>query len=95
MLNDIKLLALSILLFIGIAGSQLSAQGPYRCVFDFFSNCFSCTDLIDNPRNYCTSATIYAINCNDLIALISSAVLEEHPGSLIVTDSITSAGLMS
>jgi phosphomannomutase len=34
-----------------------------------------------------------AINRNDLIALISSVVLEEHPGSVIVTDSITSAGL--
>ncbi len=34
-----------------------------------------------------------AINRNDLIALISSVILEEHPGSVIVTDSITSAGL--
>ena len=34
-----------------------------------------------------------AINRNDLIALISSVILEEHPGSLIVTDSITSSGL--
>jgi len=34
-----------------------------------------------------------AINRNDLIALIASVILEEHPGSLIVTDSITSAGL--
>lgn len=34
-----------------------------------------------------------AINRNDLIALISCVVLEEHPGSLIVTDSITSNGL--
>ncbi|MEN8156654.1 MAG: phosphomannomutase/phosphoglucomutase [Bacteroidota bacterium] len=34
-----------------------------------------------------------AINRNDLIALISSVILEEHPGSTIVTDSITSAGL--
>jgi len=34
-----------------------------------------------------------AINRNDLIALISSIVLEEQPGSVIVTDSITSAGL--
>lgn len=36
-----------------------------------------------------------AINRNDLIALISSVILEEHPGSVIVTDSITSAGLKS
>ena len=34
-----------------------------------------------------------AINRNDLIALISSLILEEHPGSVIVTDSITSQGL--
>lgn len=34
-----------------------------------------------------------AINRNDLIALIASVVLDEHPGSVIVTDSITSAGL--
>ena len=34
-----------------------------------------------------------AINRNDLIALISSVILEEHPASVIVTDSITSSGL--
>lgn len=34
-----------------------------------------------------------AINRNDLIALISSVILKEHPGSVIVTDSITSSGL--
>ncbi len=34
-----------------------------------------------------------AINRNNLIALISSIILEEHPGSVIVTDSITSSGL--
>jgi phosphomannomutase len=33
------------------------------------------------------------INRNTLIALIGSIVLEEHPGSTIVTDSITSDGL--
>ena len=33
------------------------------------------------------------INRNELIALISAAILEEHPESTIVTDSITSAGL--
>jgi phosphomannomutase len=35
------------------------------------------------------------INRNRLIALISSIILEEHPGSAIVTDSITSDGLTS
>ena len=34
-----------------------------------------------------------AINRNDLIALIASVILKDHPGSVIVTDSITSAGL--
>lgn len=34
-----------------------------------------------------------ALNRNVLIALISTVILEEHPGSVIVTDSITSAGL--
>lgn len=35
------------------------------------------------------------INRNSLIALISAVVLAEHPGSTIVTDSITSEGLTS
>ena len=33
------------------------------------------------------------INRNRLIALISAVLLEEHPGTTIVTDSITSSGL--
>ena len=33
------------------------------------------------------------INRNALIALISAVILEEHPGSTIVTDSVTSDGL--
>ena len=33
------------------------------------------------------------LNRNRLIALISAIVLKEHPGSTIVTDSITSDGL--
>ena len=33
------------------------------------------------------------VNRNELIALISAVILEKHPGSVIVTDSITSAGL--
>ena len=35
------------------------------------------------------------INRNRLIALISAILLEEHPGSYIVTDSVTSDGLAS
>lgn len=34
-----------------------------------------------------------SINRNTLIALISSVILREHPGSTIVTDSVTSDGL--
>jgi len=34
-----------------------------------------------------------SINRNDLIALIGAIILEEHPGTTIVTDSITSDGL--
>lgn len=34
-----------------------------------------------------------AIHRNRLIALIAAVVLEEHPGSVIVTDSVTSTGL--
>jgi len=33
------------------------------------------------------------INRNELIALISAVILQEHPQSVVVTDSITSAGL--
>jgi phosphomannomutase len=33
------------------------------------------------------------VNRNELIALISAVVLREHPGSMVVTDSITSDGL--
>ena len=33
------------------------------------------------------------VNRNELIALISAVILEEHPGSTVVTDSITSDGL--
>jgi phosphomannomutase len=41
--------------------------------------------LIDSKGN--------AINRNRLIALIGAVVLKEHPGSYIVTDSVTSKGL--
>lgn len=47
----------------------------------------------DVDRAALVDSTGHAINRNNLIAMISSVVLEEHPGSVIVTDSITSAGL--
>lgn len=33
------------------------------------------------------------INRNRLIALLSAIILEEHPGTTVVTDSVTSDGL--
>ena len=47
----------------------------------------------DVDRAAMVDANGLAINRNSLIALISSVILEEHPGSVIVTDSITSTGL--
>jgi phosphomannomutase len=47
----------------------------------------------DVDRAAMVDANGKALNRNDLIALISSVILKEHPGSVIVTDSITSAGL--
>jgi phosphomannomutase len=47
----------------------------------------------DVDRSALVDAEGRAINRNELIALISAVILEEHPGSVIVTDSITSAGL--
>jgi phosphomannomutase len=46
---------------------------------------------VDRAAMVDESGTI--INRNRLIALISAIILEEHPGSTIVTDSITSDGL--
>jgi len=47
----------------------------------------------DVDRAAVVDASGKAISRNELIALISAVVLEEHPGSVIVTDSITSTGL--
>ncbi|MDF1575377.1 MAG: phosphomannomutase/phosphoglucomutase [Bacteroidales bacterium] len=47
----------------------------------------------DVDRSALVDAAGNAINRNELIALISAVILEEHPGTVIVTDSITSAGL--
>jgi phosphomannomutase len=47
----------------------------------------------DVDRSALVDSAGHAINRNELIALISVVVLEEHPGSVIVTDSITSTGL--
>ena len=47
----------------------------------------------DVDRSALVDAQGNAINRNELIALISAVILAEHPGSVIVTDSITSTGL--
>lgn len=47
----------------------------------------------DVDRAAIVSANGEEINRNALIALLSAIVLEEHPGTTIVTDSITSTGL--
>lgn len=47
----------------------------------------------DVDRAAVVDASGKAISRNELIALISAVVLAEHPGSVIVTDSITSTGL--
>jgi len=47
----------------------------------------------DVDRTAIVDASGKAISRNELIALISAVILDEHPGSVIVTDSITSAGL--
>jgi len=67
----IKILALIILVISPCftdSGSTFaqSGEGPYRCVYDFFSNCVSCTDLGDYPRAFCTTARIYAADCADI-----------------------------
>jgi phosphomannomutase len=47
----------------------------------------------DVDRSAIVDAKGNPVNRNALIALISAVVLKEHPGSTIVTDSITSEGL--
>jgi phosphomannomutase len=47
----------------------------------------------DVDRAAVVGASGKAVSRNELIALISAVILDEHPGSVIVTDSITSSGL--
>ena len=47
----------------------------------------------DVDRSAIVDAKGNPVNRNTLIAMISAVILEEHPGSTIVTDSITSDGL--
>ncbi|TYJ16092.1 hypothetical protein E1A91_A10G227100v1 [Gossypium mustelinum] len=49
----------------------------------------------DVDRSAAVDSTRRELNRNRLIALMSAIVLEEHPGTTIVTDSVTSDGLTS
>ena len=47
----------------------------------------------DVDRSGVVDESGFAINSNRMIALMSAITLREHPGSTIVTDSVTSNGL--
>ena len=65
-----------------ISQAVLDAQADLGIIFD--------TDV---DRAGAVDSSGHEINRNRLIALLSAIVLREHPGSTIVTDSITSEGL--
>jgi phosphomannomutase len=65
-----------------ICQAVLDNQADFGIIFD--------TDV---DRGAAVDATGKELNRNRLIAIISAIVLKEHPGSTIVTDSITSDGL--
>jgi phosphomannomutase len=65
-----------------ICDAVIAQQADFGIIFD--------TDV---DRGAAVDAAGRELNRNRLIALISAIVLREHPGSAIVTDSITSEGL--
>ncbi len=65
-----------------ICQATIDSQADFGIIFD--------TDV---DRSAAVDATGKELNRNRLIALISAIVLQEHPHSTIVTDSITSDGL--
>ena len=65
-----------------IRSAVLSNKADFGIIFD--------TDV---DRSAAVDSQGQELNRNKLIALISAVVLREHPGSTIVTDSITSDGL--
>ena len=65
-----------------IRSAVLEHKADFGIIFD--------TDV---DRSAAVDSQGQALNRNKLIALISAVVLREHPGSTIVTDSITSDGL--
>ncbi|MEL7142023.1 MAG: phosphomannomutase/phosphoglucomutase [Cyanobacteria bacterium J06643_4] len=67
-----------------IRAAVLDNKADFGIIFD--------TDV---DRSAAVDAQGNALNRNRLIALMSAVVLREHPGSTVVTDSITSDGLAS
>ncbi|KKJ00461.1 phosphomannomutase/phosphoglucomutase [Prochlorothrix hollandica] len=65
-----------------ICGAVVAAKADFGLIFD--------TDV---DRGAAVDSQGKELNRNRLIALISAVVLQEHPASTIVTDSITSDGL--
>ena len=65
-----------------ITDAVLSSGADFGVIFDTDVDRAGAVDCEGRP-----------LNRNRLIALISAIVLEEHPGTTIVTDSVTSAGL--
>ncbi|MEG3858658.1 phosphomannomutase/phosphoglucomutase [Microcoleus sp. herbarium12] len=65
-----------------ICQAVIAHQADFGIIFD--------TDV---DRSAAVDAAGKELNRNRLIALISAIVLQEHPGSTVVTDSITSDGL--
>ncbi len=65
-----------------ICDAVIREKADLGVIFDTDVDRSAIVDSVGNP-----------VNRNALIALISSVVLSEHPGSTIVTDSITSEGL--
>jgi phosphomannomutase len=65
-----------------VCEAVLNAQADLGVIFDTDVDRAAIVDPHGKP-----------INRNELIALVSAIVLDEHPGSTIVTDSVTSDGL--
>ncbi|VEP13512.1 Phosphomannomutase [Hyella patelloides LEGE 07179] len=65
-----------------ISQAVLANQADFGIIFDTDVDRVAAVDRLGNE-----------LNRNRLIALISAIVLQEHPGSTVVTDSITSDGL--
>lgn len=65
-----------------ICDAVIQEKADLGVIFDTDVDRSSIVDAMGNP-----------VNRNSLIAMISAVILQEHPGSTIVTDSITSEGL--